>query len=781
MKLVYAFAVMLVLAGCTTLVRENLDERYGKSDPARYDTPTLPTGTVLFHRDVQPILNQRCVVCHSCYDAPCQLKLGSWEGVARGASKLQVYNGTRLREADPTRLFIDADKVSQWRDKGFFSVLNEYPAVPGAELQASVLARAIDLKAAHPPTPNALIGDDLDFSIDRSQSCNSIDEYASIERGKPGWGMPFGLPPLSADETGTLKRWLEQGAPYEGPPPIPPSTRRQIDDWERFLNGESGKVQLTARYLYEHLFLAHLYFEGEPGPRYFRLVRSSSAPGEPVREIATRRPFDEPGVSRVFYRLRPELETIVAKSHLPYALSAARMARWRELFLNPDYRVDHLPGYAPELASNPFLAFRDLPLKARYRFMLDEAKFTVAGFIKGPVCRGQTALNVIDDHFWVFFQNPDTLTDTDAEFLAREGRNLSLPAAESSDASLLAPWRRYSQQETRYLQTKSDYYEQRFDSPAKVGLGMVWDGDGYNDNAALTVYRHFDNATVLKGLVGEKPKTTWILSYSLLERIHYLLVAGYDVFGNVSHQYTTRLYMDFLRMESEFHFLALLPRDSRVRARDYWYRDAGDDVKDQVYGKVAHFNQETGIAYSNTARPELELLDKLQERLRPVLRTDYDLAQIADVALRSDLLDLASVRGEPLAWLPEASFLRIEEAGQPPRNLTLVRNTGHRNVTYVLLERLSIIPAEHSLDVLNGFASAYPNVFFRVQRADLPDFTWRLRHLASDDDYRQLTARYAVRRTSPEFWSLSDAVNADFARRTPIEAGLFDYNRLENR
>lgn len=35
----------------------------------------------------------------------------------------------------------------------------------------------------------------------------------------------------------------------------------------------------------------------------------------------------------------------------------------------------------------------------------------------------------------------------------------------------------------------------------------------------------------------------------MLERIHYLLVAGFNVFGNVGHQLNTRLYINFLRMQ----------------------------------------------------------------------------------------------------------------------------------------------------------------------------------------------------------------------------------------
>jgi hypothetical protein len=104
--------------------------------------------------------------------------------------------------------------------------------------------------------------------------------------------------------------------------------------------------------------------------------------------VASRRPFDHPGVERVYYRINRERETIVDETHMPYALGPQRMARWRELFLTPAYQVEALPSYALEVASNPFMAFRDLPVSARYRFMRDEAEFTVMGFIKGPVWPG---------------------------------------------------------------------------------------------------------------------------------------------------------------------------------------------------------------------------------------------------------------------------------------------------------------------------------------------------------------------------------------------------------
>ena len=61
---------------------------------------------------VKAIVEQRCMVCHGCYDAPCQLKLDAWAGMQRGASKELVYDGGRLKAASPTRLFVDAQNAT---------------------------------------------------------------------------------------------------------------------------------------------------------------------------------------------------------------------------------------------------------------------------------------------------------------------------------------------------------------------------------------------------------------------------------------------------------------------------------------------------------------------------------------------------------------------------------------------------------------------------------------------------------------------------------------------
>jgi hypothetical protein len=43
-------------------------------------------GSAVYLKEIKPILDARCVVCHSCYTSPCQLKLSSYECLDRGAT-----------------------------------------------------------------------------------------------------------------------------------------------------------------------------------------------------------------------------------------------------------------------------------------------------------------------------------------------------------------------------------------------------------------------------------------------------------------------------------------------------------------------------------------------------------------------------------------------------------------------------------------------------------------------------------------------------------------------
>lgn len=774
--------LLLLLAGC---VRPTGSAQVATSERS-VPPSTAGIASVDYWRDIQPILERRCAVCHACYDAPCQLNLTAFEGLTRGANKRPVYDGTRLLTAEPTRLFDDAHTVEAWRKKDFFPVVQDQMSVSDSERRAGVLARILALKQANPLPADMSLSDSFDFSLNREQSCPTASQFDRFAEKHPLWGMPFGLPGLTDQEYQTVLRWIELGTPYQEQDRTSARALRQVREWEDFLNGESLKHQLMARYLYEHLHLTHLYFDELPNHEWFRLVRSRTAPGHPIDVIATRRPFDDPGVPRVYYRLEAVKESLTAKTHVPYALSSARKQRYEELFLSGTFTVDALPSYDSNVASNPFVAFRDLPVRSRYRFLLDDARSFVMQFIKGPVCRGEVALNVIDDRFWIFFIDPDSaVLDKNEQFLAEMSQHLYLPTSEGAARLGLISWLKYSTMQNEFLKAKQAYIERLNVQSEAPDLAFIWDGRGQNRNAALTVFRHQDSGSVVHGLVGEEPKTAWLLSYDLFERIYYLLVAGFDVYSFAGHQLDTRLYMDFLRMEGEFNFLMLLPIKERERLRDFWYRDAHESVKDYVYGRHISVQKESGIVY-HSDQPQHELFGLLRERIGTALESKYTLIEEPDVTLREPLRLLMQVKGKAVQWMPEMALLTIASdeglvASRADQTFTLLHDNGFSNVASLFDQASRRLPDEDRLTVARGVIGAYPNALYHIRRSDLPEFVAAVANLTSEEDYHRLTARFAVRRTNPAFWAHSDAIHEAYRRIDPLNAGLFDYNRLENR
>lgn len=729
--------------------------------------------------EAEQVFQTRCVVCHGCYDAPCQLKLGSYEGIDRGASPDLVYEATRLTAAEPTRLGVDAHGRAAWRAKNFHPVL---PEGTSADPRASLLVRMLELKQAHPLTNALDLSRDFTLELDRKQTCADEKHFDDFAKEHPNWGMPYAFPALSADEQRVLVDWVRAGAPHADLPAEPPVIVKSVTDWEAFLNDGSLKGQLTGRYIFEHLFLASIRFEGAPpgangSPRLFRLVRSSSASGE-IREVPTRRPFDDPKTARVYYRFQERPDQPLEKTLMPYALGPARLARYKKLFLEAPYEVKALPSYAPEVSANPFRAFQALPVDSRYRFMLEEADYTIMGFIKGPVCRGQVALNVIEDRFWIYFVSPEVRWHADeSAFLAETKLDLDMPAGSGSTAFPTA-WLRYGSEHARYVEKKAEFFERETADGKGVTPSMIWDGDGTNDNAALTVLRHFDSATVEKGLIGTPPKTAWVVDYPLLERIHYLLVAGFDVYGNVTHQLTTRLYMDFLRMEGETGFLALLPPARRRELVEKWYRGVTGSAKERVAHDLVGLEGKPKIAYK-TATPELEAFTWLGERVGKVLRHDFDLARLDDEALRAQLARLGAVRGRAASSLPETSFFAVELDASRTRYFTVLRDSAHTNVAELFGEDKRRVPEEDELTVVAGLLGAYPNALFSVKRAELEELVGAASGLDGAGAYHAFRARFGLLRSSPSFWAFSDRLNAAHLKSLPTDHGFFDYNRLE--
>jgi len=284
----------------------------------------------------------------------------------------------------------------------------------------------------------------------------------------------------------------------------------------------------------------------------------------------------------------------------------------------------------------------------------------------------------------------------------------------------------------------------------------------------------------VQGLIGEQPQTAMIMGYPLLERIHYLLVAGFDVFGNIAHQLQARLYMDFLRMEGEFNVLALLPAATRNTVRDRWYRNAPDEVYAHLNDSQALFFQNSGIVYK-TSQPWPELLGLWKQHLKPVLSKRYELTE---TTLQKDLellKQLAELKGKAVSYLPETAFISVRDEQKQAHYFTLLRNSAHSNVSELFKEAVRRLPDEDTLTLAPGFLGAYPNAFYSLETWQLPEFIRAIKNLESEAAYTELSSRFAIRRTNPRFWMHADTLHAAYRKTYPVEAGLFDFNRFENR
>jgi hypothetical protein len=153
---------------------------------------------------------------------------------------------------------------------------------------------------------------------------------------------------------------------------------------------------------------------------------------------------------------------------------------------------------------------------------------------------------------------------------------------------------------------------------------------------------------------------------------------------------------------------------------------------------------------------------------------------IPDSRIRSELDRLNHLVGVPATLMPETAFMRIRSTAGD-QYVTLVHNNAHLNITSMFGERKERVPVEDTLSVIPGFIGSYPNVFFVVDELDVTAFVGVVAGLQTEDDYARLLDTYGIRRTNPEFWSNSDTFHLAYRRQYPLESGVLDYNRLENR
>lgn len=783
--------------------------------------PSLPADYYMDH--IQPIFNQKCATCHSCMNSPCQFNLTSFEGFERGANKfVNPYSWVLSGESPLTRLGLDAFGEKEWRKKGFYSMHKNTH-----DVDKTIFMSMLQMKS------NSISDDSPKIPAEESRSCPvTYEEQQKYAENFPASGMPYGLPEISNQEYETLKKWIKNGATgpsknyLEAAKSPSPIERSQIDRWQKYLNQNSLEQKLVSRYIYEHLFLAHINFYSG-GRSFYRLVRSKTSCDKPLSIISSRRPSDHPGVETFHYCFDKITELIVDKTHIPYELSDTKLNRVQSLFNDGSWKVTgSLPSYDPKLAMNPFETFKDIPAKSRYQFLLDDAQYHVNTFIKGPVCFGNVALSSISDQFFVFFIKPESdLSVTDRAYERSISPYLYLPASWGSDIDLIkqvggfSPSLLFTDKDSLVEKMKSNqiirqdrntYRKLRSDALAKskplgYSLTDIWDGDQFNANAVLTILRHYDSSSVVKGAYGDTSKTVYMLDYPLFERLVYNLVVGYDVFSGTGHQVLSRLYMDYIRMEAEENYLLFLPADMREGLRNSWYEGRKAQAKLNNYYPQHGLNIPSAIKYRDSKRAQSEFVEKvLFERFKSQVRGPIDwinweniyvpktirdqqksLVDPLTAQVNSQLSQLTSKPGSALAiskYSPDVMFIRIG-MGKPDEMqdmaFSVIKHMDYTNLAFMFKESKRRNPEKDSLSIFPGFVGSYPNYFLYVNFDKLDSFVQDAKAIKNKDDFRSFQKKWGVSRKDPAIWDHFDWFNRKSILLKPLDSGVFDLTRYE--
>ena len=768
--------VCLALAGCT-------------AGPGAKTSGSAPASSIAreidYQREVQPILSRRCVACHSGPAAPCQLDLGSFEGLQRGGSRQTALDPRRQEEIEPARLLIDGHSVDEWREKGFTSVID---SGAGAGQEAPLLEELLNRKA-----PPVAAGGPASPGEEADACALGSDGMAAFLAAHPEHRMPLGLPAIPEEEHRTIVGWLAAGARGPGSESaaeltaIPSRDMSSIGAWEDFLNRQDPKHVMTARYIFEHVFPARITFTTGTDALY-ELIRSRTAPGEPVEPIPTVLPYDDPG-GLFFYRFRRTSAVAAASGRVVIDFGGERLRRVHELFIRPDWLMPpHRVGYASRFAANPFTTFEQIPPESRYRFLLDYSLPILRTCFEGPAASAGAALDVLDDQFWVLFLAPEYdlsvrlpgfLMDSE-ELLGPQAAPRPEPGETAADAL-----RRLRREGALFAHKRSRLYDITYRYQGR-GYEAIWRGEGAEDAPVITVFRHATKASVHKGALGDLPKTVWVVDYPLFERICSTMVAGYSPYAGGERREAVRVRMDGLRQEAETQFLDFLPQEQRRNSLQYWYGGmdldlldaapsslparidfAGDDAKREFveYLVYHHFPAEAGIDFD-----ENYLEDGEQP---PAPLPSY--ADIEDVlrGLRSAAVPSPSSFTRRDDRQDSLAYIRVTGAQGGDAVVSMVLHRWHDDVTTLRREERNN-PARNKVSFFAGFIGSSPSRFYEVGVDELPQFLAALGSPDAAPEGGEPLAPYRVDGENGRFWEVYDWFQQRFAELEPAPGGVID-------
>jgi hypothetical protein len=246
--------------------------------------------------------------------------------------------------------------------------------------------------------------------------------------------------------------------------------------------------------------------------------------------------------------------------------------------------------------------------------------------------------------------------------------------------------------------------------------------------------------------------------------------------------------MDRLRVEGESMFLEFLPKATRDGYFNSWY-----------LGWLAQYlttylpsQNETAIDFY-TKDYKKELISKILTYTNtPIDSINYTYEKYTPSEIRSSYKNKKEIEeGFKALSLPNsqnftkyftgsdtnATLIRIKLNDGSNLVYSMVINRWHDNVALMFKEESRLDPSKDDIDFVEGFVSAYPNMFFIINQDDIPSFFNSLKNFKNSTECVKNISRFAINRANPSFWEHYDWFTKEFEKSNPIEFGLFDLNR----
>ncbi len=766
-----------------------------------------------FTHRVKPILDKRCVACHSCTEAPCMLHFSSYEGLIRGLNPNDDPFPLPFVKNDPNRLKDAMDEIKnkinnqQVESKSTPTIKNFSPIIePNVPNQDSILNLAL-IQGRKFNDVDKMSLSKINKVENRMCPINK-NLVEALYAAHPQTGMPYALPKLTDNEYEILNTWLTNGA--LGPTP---ETRTKwnvssnpdlVKQFEDFLNQNSSKSKLAARYIYEHSFAAHFHFDETPDDEFYLLIRSPNSPGSGLATEYPKPallPMDAPfqdyddKKDKFYYRFKKYTDTVVRKTHIPWELNNKVLDRWNELFLTNNSQSTYYwstnNGELKYDNEKQYEIYADLPVRVRYQFLIDNAENIIKTLVRTPVCSGKAATYAVKDHFWLFFLDAETnekITDPLAYVKKYYGTPGEKLINESWDKAKLDP---------SDLGTFDSLRSTAFES--LIGDGLT--EKNITPSIALTLFRHNTSVTLHKGLIGGIPPRIWVVSYENLEEIYYNLVAKFEPWGTLTHQYITWRNMVNERIQGENTFREFFITDKRCKGCANIVKKRGENTWFPNYKKLIQEKDFQTIPLSTTNADNFTadniaelFLYRLINRVNSQYSTDNDDLNNLKLTSKESLISLNPTIDEwerqminlshdnkavsfP-KYLPNVIFFRVNSRGQD-YVYTMQVDKVYESNKWVSMQNISYNKEANEMVITRGLLGDRPELFIEIHENNLRNFISDLKAIREEKDWNLFKVKYATLRNDPKFWNLYDFFNDWDKTNNTTQSGVFDLNQYD--